>query len=61
MRVTDERKDESVENTDLSKLRTQGWYVSGAYAITGERQVKHPGVLAITSRARRELFRPRGR
>lgn len=31
------------------------------YAITGERQVKHPAVLAITSAARRELFRQRGR
>ncbi len=29
------------------------------YAITGERQVKHPAVLAITSTARRQLFRQR--
>ncbi len=31
------------------------------YAISGERQLKHPAVLAITSTARRELFSRRGR
>lgn len=38
MRVETERKGESVENTDLSPLVGEGWYVSGTYAVTGERK-----------------------
>ena len=38
IRVETERKGESVENTDLSPLVGQGWYVSGTYAVTGEKK-----------------------
>jgi phosphate-selective porin OprO/OprP len=36
MRVTDERRGQSVEDTDLSPAIASGWYVSGTWAITGE-------------------------
>ena len=36
MRVTTERRGQSVEDTDLSPLLATGWYVSGTWAITGE-------------------------
>jgi phosphate-selective porin OprO and OprP len=38
IKVTDERLGESVEDTDLSPLRAVGWYVSGTWAITGEKK-----------------------
>lgn len=38
IRVEDERRGESVEDTDLSPLVATGWYVSGTWAITGERK-----------------------
>jgi phosphate-selective porin OprO and OprP len=38
MRVETERLGESVEDTDLSPLIGEGWYVSGTYAITGEKK-----------------------
>lgn len=38
MRVETERRGESVEDTDLSPLIGEGWYVSGTYAITGEKK-----------------------
>ncbi|HEX2453943.1 MAG TPA: porin [Vicinamibacterales bacterium] len=38
MRVTTERLGQSVEDTDLSPLLATGWYVSGTWAITGERK-----------------------
>ena len=38
MRVETERVGESVEDTDLSPLIGEGWYVSGTYAITGEKK-----------------------
>src|SRR5262245_16810525 len=34
--LTEERKGESVENTDLSPYEVRAWYVSGSYAFTGE-------------------------
>ena len=34
--LTEERKGESVENTDLSPYQVKGQYVSGSYAFTGE-------------------------
>jgi phosphate-selective porin OprO/OprP len=37
MRVETERRGESVEDTDLSPLIGQGWYVSGTCVITGEK------------------------
>jgi phosphate-selective porin OprO/OprP len=36
-RLTDERRGQSVEDGDLSPLVAQGWYVSGAYALTRKR------------------------
>lgn len=38
IRVETQRKGESVEDTDLSPIIGEGWYVSGSYAITGERK-----------------------
>jgi phosphate-selective porin OprO/OprP len=38
MRVETERRGESVEDTDLSAIVGDGWYVSGTYAITGEKK-----------------------
>jgi len=38
MRVTTERRGESVEDTDLSPLVGEGWYLSGTYALTGEKK-----------------------
>jgi phosphate-selective porin OprO/OprP len=37
MRVETERFGESVEDTDLSPLIGQGWYLSGTYVVTGEK------------------------
>jgi phosphate-selective porin OprO/OprP len=36
MRVTDERRGQSVDDTDLSPAVADGWYVSGTWAVTGE-------------------------
>ena len=38
IRVSDERRALSVEDTDLSPLISNGWYVSGTWAITGEKK-----------------------
>jgi phosphate-selective porin OprO/OprP len=38
MRVATERRGQSVEDSDLSPIVGQGWYVSGSYALTGERK-----------------------
>jgi phosphate-selective porin OprO/OprP len=38
MRVETQRIGESVEDTDLSPIVGEGWYVSGSYALTGERK-----------------------
>jgi phosphate-selective porin OprO and OprP len=38
--LTEERKGESVENTDLSPYQVKGWYVSGSYALTGENKMR---------------------
>lgn len=38
MRVETDRKGESVEDTDLSPIVGEGWYVSGTVAITGEKK-----------------------
>ncbi len=37
MRLTDERRGQSVEDGDLSPLVASGWYVSGTYALTTRR------------------------
>jgi phosphate-selective porin len=38
MRVETQRRGQSVEDTDLSPLIGEGWYVSATYAITGEKK-----------------------
>lgn len=38
MRVETDRRGQSVEDTDLSPVTGDGWYVSGTYAITGEKK-----------------------
>jgi len=38
MRVRDERLALSVEDSDLSPITSEGWYVSGTWAVTGERK-----------------------
>jgi phosphate-selective porin OprO and OprP len=38
MRVDTQRVGQSVEDTDLSPLIGEGWYVSGTYAVTGEKK-----------------------
>lgn len=38
MRVTTERRGQSVVDTDLSPLVATGWYVSGTWAVTGEKK-----------------------
>src|SRR5690606_20606699 len=51
IRLTQERSGQSVEDTDLSALIGRGWYVSGTWAVTGER--KADGL----DNPRRPLFR----
>ena len=36
IRLTDQRREQSVDDTDLSPFLATGWYVSGTWAITGE-------------------------
>jgi len=38
--LTEERKGESVYNTDLAPYQVKGWYVSGSYAVTGESKAR---------------------
>jgi phosphate-selective porin OprO and OprP len=38
IRVETERRGESVDDTDLSPLVGEGWYLSGTYAITGDKK-----------------------
>lgn len=38
MRVSTERLEQSVENTDLSPLIATGWYLSGTWVVTGARK-----------------------
>jgi len=51
MRVSTERRGESVEDTDLDPLVASGWYVSGTWALTGEKKADDLTV------PRRPLFR----
>ncbi|MEO5741251.1 MAG: porin [Vicinamibacterales bacterium] len=37
IRLTDERRGQSVEDGDLSPLVAQGWYVAGTYSVTRKR------------------------
>lgn len=50
-RVSTERREQSVADTDLSALIASGWYVSGSYIVTGERKSAGP------DSPRRPLFR----
>jgi phosphate-selective porin len=38
LRLTTARQNQSVEGTDLPSLLAEGWYVSGTWAVTGERK-----------------------
>ena len=40
IRLTDERLGQSVEDTDLSPFVAAGWYVSGTWALTGEKKAE---------------------
>ncbi len=40
IRLADERLGESVENTDLDPFVAAGWYVSGTWALTGEKKAE---------------------
>ena len=69
IRVSDERRTLSVEDTDLSALTSNGWYVSGTWAITGEKKAsgldtpRKPilrggfGAVEVAARAERLAFR----
>lgn len=54
IRLTDERRGQSVEDTDLSPLVATGWYVHGTWMITGERKASG------ADRPRRPLLRKGG-
>jgi phosphate-selective porin OprO/OprP len=38
IRLTDERRGQAVDDGDLSPLLADGWYISGTFAVTGERK-----------------------
>lgn len=38
IRLTDERRGQAVDESDLSPLLAEGWYVSGTFAVTGEKK-----------------------
>ena len=48
IRLTDERRGQSVEDDDLSPLLAHGWYVSGTYALTRKRN--RVGVVELAGR-----------
>ena len=48
IRLSDERRGQSVEDGDLSPLVAQGWYVSGTYALTRKRN--RLGVVELAAR-----------
>ena len=38
MRLSEQRRGQSIEDTDLPDVVASGWYVSGTWAVTGERK-----------------------
>jgi phosphate-selective porin OprO/OprP len=68
IRVSTERRGESIEDTDLAPLVATGWYVSGTWALTGEKKSKdlteprHPlfrggwGAIEVAARAEALTF-----
>ena len=68
IRVTDERRGQSVYDTDLPPAVADGWYVSGTWALTGEAKAKGldvprrpfleggPGVIEVAARVERLGF-----
>jgi phosphate-selective porin OprO/OprP len=69
MRVSTERRKQSVEGTDLSPLIADGWYVSGTWAVTGEEKANGldqprrsilrggPGAIELAARLESLAFR----
>ena len=66
IRLSDDRREQSVEDTDLSPVRAIGWYFSGSWVITGEakedgvnprRPVHQGGAGAVEVAARLEELR----
>ena len=67
-RIMDERRGESVEDTDLSPIRGEGWYFAGTVAVTGDNKskgldaTKHPifrggfGAVEIAARVEKITF-----
>ena len=51
IRLSDERRLQSVDNTDLDPFVSSGWYVSGTWALTGESKAEG------LDNPRRPLFR----
>jgi phosphate-selective porin OprO/OprP len=58
IRLTDERRGQSVEDGDLSPLVAHGWYVSGTYAIT--RKANRYGRIEAAARYETLSFGSRG-
>jgi phosphate-selective porin OprO/OprP len=68
IRVADERRGQSVSDTDLPPAVAAGWYVSGTWAVTGEAKAKGldaprrpflrggPGVIEVAARVERLGF-----
>jgi len=58
IRLTDERRGQSVEDGDLSPLIGHGWYVSGTYALTGKRN--RFGIVGLAARYETLSFASKG-
>jgi phosphate-selective porin OprO/OprP len=63
IRLSDERRGESVENTDLQPLVAAGWYLSGTVLLTGERKsdgiekpARHFGAIELAGRIEKLTF-----